>query len=122
MEKFFTTRKRFPSFSLYIHIERRNSSVTLTHVGKLSGKTVLVTGAAGYIGSHTCLQLLKEECKVIAYDNLDNSSFESLERVKRLSGGKGNLMTSIEGDILDGEKLDEVFEANEIFAVIHFAG
>jgi len=53
------------------------------------------------------LQLLKEECKVIAYDNLDNSSFESLERVKRLSGGNGNLMTSIEGDILDGEKLDE---------------
>ena len=88
----------------------------------LSGKTVLVTGAAGYIGSHTCLQLLKEECKVIAYDNLDNSSFESLERVKRLSGGNGNLMTSIEGDILDGEKLDAVFATNEIFAVIHFAG
>lgn len=76
---------------------------------KFSGKTVLVTGAAGYIGSHTCLQLLKEECKVIAYDNLDNSSFESLERVKRLSGGKGNLMTSIEGDILDGEKVRRSF-------------
>lgn len=90
----------------------------------LAGKTVLVTGAAGYIGSHTCLQLLKEDCKVIAYDNLDNSSFESLERVKKLLSGEGKEgnIACVEGDILDGEKLDSVFASNDVFAVIHFAG
>jgi UDP-glucose 4-epimerase len=69
------------------------------------------------------LQLLKEDCKVIAYDNLDNSSFESLERVKKLSGeGRAGNIACVEGDILDGEKLDSVFASNDIFAVIHFAG
>ena len=99
------------------------SSGSSSSPSMLAGKTVLVTGAAGYIGSHACLQLLKEDCKVIAYDNLDNSSFESLERVKKLSGeGRAANIACVEGDILDGEKLDSVFASNDVFAVIHFAG
>ena len=102
--------------------EEEEEEKTSKKMQLLSGKTVLVTGAAGYIGSHTCLQLLREDCTVIAYDNLDNSSFRSLERVKRLSDGKGGKVVRIEGDILDGEKLDAVFEEHDIFAVVHFAG
>ncbi len=80
---------------------------------------ILVTGGAGYIGSHTCIELLEAGFEVIVFDNLSNSSLESLRRVEALTDQK---VTFIEGDIRDGQALDAVFKAHDIRAVIHFAG
>lgn len=80
---------------------------------------ILVTGGAGYIGSHTCVELLKEGYEVIVVDNLSNASEESLKRVEEITG---KTITFYEVDILDREKLDRVFGAHQIDAVIHFAG
>lgn len=80
---------------------------------------ILVTGGAGYIGSHTCIELLNAGFEVIVFDNLSNSSLESLRRVEALTS---KTLTFIEGDIRDGAALDAVFNGHEIRAVIHFAG
>jgi UDP-glucose 4-epimerase len=88
----------------------------------VEGSTVLVTGGAGYIGSHTCLQLLAADCKVVVVDNLDNSSEESLRRVKELIPDKAANLTFHNCDILDKEGLDKVFAAQKVDSVIHFAG
>ncbi len=79
---------------------------------------VLITGGAGYIGSHTALELLNEGYEVVVYDNLYNSSKESLRRVEELTGKK---ISFHEGDILDEDKLRGVFETEKIDAVIHCA-
>ena len=80
---------------------------------------VLVTGGAGYIGSHTCVELLNEGFDVIVLDNLCNSNPKSLERVKALSGKD---LTFYEGDVRDEALLKKIFAAHEIGCVIHFAG
>lgn len=81
---------------------------------------VLVTGGAGYIGSHTTLCLLEAGHDVVVFDNLVNSSAESLRRVEELSGGSIDFRR---GDLLDAEAVDEVFVEGSAFdAVIHFAG
>lgn len=80
---------------------------------------VLVTGGAGYIGSHTCLQLLERGAQVIVLDNLSNSSTEALHRVQRLAN---KALTFIEGDIRDSHLLEQIFNDYQIDAVIHFAG
>ncbi|MFG0382737.1 UDP-glucose 4-epimerase GalE [Pseudomonas sp. zbq_18] len=80
---------------------------------------ILVTGAAGYIGSHTALALLEAGYEVLAYDNLSNSCAESLRRVEQISGKR---ITFIEGDIRDRERLDALFVEHRIGAVLHFAG
>lgn len=80
---------------------------------------ILVTGGAGYIGSHTCLQLLEHENSVTVLDNFSNSSRLSLDRVARLAGRSANL---IEGDIRDLDSLDTLFATRRFDAVIHFAG
>lgn len=80
---------------------------------------LLVTGGAGYIGSHTCVELLNAGHQVVVYDNLSNSKKAALDRAGRLSGKE---IPFIEGDILDEKKLDAVFSAHQIDAVIHFAG
>ena len=82
-------------------------------------ETILVTGGAGYIGSHTTLTLLEAGYDVVVLDNLCNSSAESLHRVSRLTG-KTPLF--IEGDIRDAALLDELFARHPITAVLHFAG
>jgi len=79
---------------------------------------ILVTGGAGYIGSHTVLALLAHDYEVIVYDNLSNASIESIHRVEQLSGKS---VTFIEGDVCDKWQLNTLFEQNEIDAVIHFA-
>lgn len=79
---------------------------------------ILVTGGAGYIGSHTVLELLRAGHDVVVVDNLSNSHEESLRRVETLAGR--NLMFH-QVDLLDRERLDAVFEAESVEAVIHFA-
>ncbi len=79
---------------------------------------ILITGGAGYIGSHTALELLNAGYEVAVYDNLSNSSEESLKRVEELTGKQIHFY---EGDVLDGECLSKVFEAEKVDAVIHCA-
>lgn len=81
--------------------------------------TILVTGGAGFIGSHTTVELLKEDFDVIVVDNLANSKKEALNRVEELTGKS---FPFYEVDLLDKEALDAIFENHEIEAVIHFAG
>ncbi|WP_214835027.1 UDP-glucose 4-epimerase GalE [Exiguobacterium sp. E4787] len=81
--------------------------------------TILVTGGAGYIGTHTVLQLLETGHDVIVLDNLSNSRREALERVEALTGKS---VTFYLGDILDRELLEQIFLTHTIDAVIHFAG
>ncbi|MFD1439139.1 UDP-glucose 4-epimerase GalE [Acinetobacter sp. ANC 4282] len=80
---------------------------------------VLVTGGAGYIGSHTCVELLNAGHEVVVLDNLSNSSEESLTRVKTLTSKN---LDFVEGDILDQQILAQIFQTHDIDAVIHFAG
>lgn len=79
---------------------------------------ILVTGGAGYIGSHTCLQLLQAGHDLVVLDNLSNSQPEALRRVQKLAGRQLQL---VEGDIRDQTMLDAVFRY-PVKAVIHFAG
>ncbi len=79
---------------------------------------ILITGGAGYIGSHTALELLNEGYEVVVYDNLCNSSQESLRRVEELTGKQ---IKFYEGDVLDASSLTSMFEAEKIDAVIHCA-
>ena len=81
--------------------------------------TILVTGGAGYIGSHTCVELLEAGHEVIVLDNLSNSCEESLKRVQELTG---KALTFIQGDIRQQQDLDQAFASHQIDAVIHFAG
>ena len=80
---------------------------------------VLVTGGAGYIGSHTVVELLNDGFEVVVVDNLLNASKESLARVERITGKK---VTFYEADVRDGKKMREIFSAHKIDWVIHFAG
>lgn len=80
---------------------------------------ILVTGGAGYIGSHTCVEMLNSGYDVVVIDNLDNSSKESLIRVEKLTGKK---VKFYENDVRDREALRKIFTENKIEAVIHFAG
>lgn len=80
--------------------------------------TVLITGGAGYIGSHTAVELLNEGYEVVVYDNLCNSSRESIRRVEELTG---KTVKFYEGDILDADALSALFRLERINAVIHCA-
>ena len=80
---------------------------------------ILVTGGAGYIGSHTCVELLNRGYEVVVLDNLYNSSEKPLDRVKEITGKS---VKFYQGDILNREDLEEVFEKENIENVIHFAG
>lgn len=79
---------------------------------------VLLTGGAGYIGSHTALALLRAGEQVISFDNYSNSSIESLKRVEKLAGKP---VIQIEGDVCDRQALTDVFQQYSIKAVVHFA-
>ena len=80
---------------------------------------ILVTGGAGYIGSHTCVELLNAGYEVIVVDNLVNSNEESLRRIKKITG---KTLTFHKVDLLDRGGLNAIFEKSSIDAVIHFAG
>ena len=80
---------------------------------------ILVTGGAGYIGTHTCIALHEAGYEIVVYDNLSNSSREAINRVSNLIGQP---IEFIEGDIRDAESLRQVFLSHHFFGVIHFAG
>jgi UDP-glucose 4-epimerase len=80
---------------------------------------ILVTGGAGYIGSHTCVELLNLGYEIVVVDNLSNSSKESLRRVEEITGKS---IPFYQVDLLDKESLENVFEKNRVDSVIHFAG
>lgn len=81
--------------------------------------SILVTGGAGYIGSHTCIEMQNAGYDVIVIDNLDNSSDESLKRVEKITGKSVKFYKE---DVRDKEALRKIFTENNIEAVIHFAG
>jgi UDP-glucose 4-epimerase len=85
----------------------------------MNKNTILVTGGAGYIGSHTCIELLQAGFNVVVVDNLANSSEESLKRVAEITG---KTVTFIKGDVRNAELMDTIFLQNTIDATIHFAG
>lgn len=80
---------------------------------------ILTTGGAGYIGSHTCIELMNAGYDVVVVDNLDNSSDKSLERVEKIVGKKVKFYKE---DVRDKDALRKIFTENNIEAVIHFAG
>ena len=80
---------------------------------------VLVTGGAGYIGSHTVVQLLEDNREVVIVDDLSNSSPKVIDRIEAITGKRPKFY---EVNILDEEKMEEIFKENEIDSVIHFAG
>lgn len=81
--------------------------------------SILVTGGAGYIGSHTCIEMQNAGYDVVVIDNLDNSSSESLKRVEKITG---KAVKFYKEDVRDKEALRRIFTENKIEAVIHFAG
>ena len=81
--------------------------------------TILVTGGAGFIGSHTCVELLNSGYDVVIMDNLYNSSRKAVDRIEQIAGKK---VTFYETDMLDREGVEEIFQKEKIDAVIHFAG
>ncbi len=81
--------------------------------------TILVTGGAGYIGSHTCVEMLNKGYDVVIIDNLDNSNIKSIERVKQITGKEPKFY---QADVRDRAALDKIFTENKIDEVIHFAG
>ena len=80
---------------------------------------LLITGGAGYIGSHTCIELLKLNFELVVVDNFINSNPEVLNRIKEITGKKIKVYSI---DLCNKEKIEEVFIENRIDAVIHFAG
>ncbi len=85
----------------------------------MQNKTILVTGGAGYIGSHTVVELLSSDYRVLIYDNLSNASPEVLDRIERIVGRRPDF---VEADIRDADALRRCFERQAIDGVIHFAG
>ncbi|VYS62261.1 unnamed protein product [Arabidopsis thaliana] len=88
----------------------------------MMAKNVLVSGGAGYIGSHTVLQLLLGGYSVVVVDNLDNSSAVSLQRVKKLAAEHGERLSFHQVDLRDRSALEKIFSETKFDAVIHFAG
>lgn len=82
-------------------------------------KKILVTGGAGYIGSHTCVELLNDGYDVVVVDNLSNSCEESVKRVEKITGKSVKFYNA---DVRDKAALDKIFTEHKIDWVIHFAG
>jgi UDP-glucose 4-epimerase len=81
--------------------------------------TILVTGGAGYIGSHTCVELLNNGFEVIVVDNLSNSKIESIRRIENITG---RTVSFYQADVRDKDELSRIFQEHKIDAAIHFAG
>ena len=90
--------------------------------GEHSAQTILVTGGAGFIGSHTCIELLEQNYNVVILDDLSNSCATAVDRIRELSGASADQLKFVEASILDREACERVFSENDIDAIIHFAG
>ena len=92
-------------------------------LAKPADKTcVLVTGGAGFIGSHTCVELLQNGYQVVIVDDLSNSSEVAIDRIRQITGAQEDRLAFVQASILDREALEDVFCRFEIDAIIHFAG
>ena len=80
---------------------------------------ILLTGGAGYIGTHTAIELINAGHSVIVVDNLSNSSYEAVKRVEKITG---TIIPFYQADVCDEVALDKIFEQNKIDGVIHLAG
>ena len=80
---------------------------------------ILVTGGTGFIGSHTCVELLAKGHEVVIFDNLYNSQIEVVDKIEEISGKK---VVFYQADMLNKEEMRPIFEAHKFDAVIHFAG
>lgn len=84
--------------------------------------TILVTGGAGYIGSHTCVELLEGGYKVVVVDDLSNSKIAALNRVKEITGASDTQLKFYENNLLEMDAIQNIFAQENIDAIIHFAG
>jgi UDP-glucose 4-epimerase len=96
-----------------------SASVGIFFYGELRFMTILVTGGAGYIGSHTCIELIAAGFAPVVLDNLSNSKREAVARVERITGVQ---IPFVEGDIRDSALLARVFDDYQVDGVLHFAG
>lgn len=90
--------------------------------GEHSALTILVTGGAGFIGSHTCIELLEQNYNVVILDDLSNSCATAVDRIRELSGASADQLKFVKASILDRKACERVFSENDIDAIIHFAG
>lgn len=95
-----------------------NKSLASAH----DAQTILVTGGAGFIGSHTCVELLEQGYRVVILDDLSNSSKVAVDRIAELAGATNETLTFYHGSILDRGMLETIFNDHDISAIIHFAG
>ncbi|WP_230658187.1 UDP-glucose 4-epimerase GalE [Psychrobacter sp. I-STPA10] len=84
-----------------------------------ASKKILVTGGVGYIGSHTCIELIASGYDIVVYDNLSNSNIEAIKRVEQITDKE---IEFVQGDLLDETLLTQIFSQHQFFAVVHFAG
>lgn len=95
-----------------------NKSLAAPH----SDLTILVTGGAGFIGSHTCVELLDKGYNVVIVDDLSNSSPIAVDRIREITGVMNDRLVFVEANILDRAALEDIFSTYPIDAIIHFAG
>lgn len=95
-----------------------NKSLAAPH----SDLTILVTGGAGFIGSHTCVELLDKGYNVVIVDDLSNSSPVAVDRIREITGVMDDRLVFVEANILDHAALEDIFSTYPIDAIIHFAG
>lgn len=95
-----------------------NKSLAAPH----SDLTILVTGGAGFIGSHTCVELLDKGYNVVIVDDLSNSSPVAVDRIREITGVMDDQLVFVEANILDRDVLENIFSTYPIDAIIHFAG
>lgn len=95
-----------------------NKSLATPH----SDLTILVTGGAGFIGSHTCVELLEQGYNVVIVDDLSNSSPVAIDRIREITGVTDDQLVFVEANILDRAALEDIFSTYPIDAIIHFAG
>ncbi|CAL0332018.1 unnamed protein product [Lupinus luteus] len=118
-----------PSFIPHLKLSNQSSlpnssssSLVSSQNAFMIPRAVLVTGGAGYIGTHTVLQLLLAGFKTVVIDNFDNSSDVAIRRVKDLAGEFGNNLSFHKADLRDRDALEQIFVSTKFDAVIHFAG